>query len=87
MKIQRSFFSKGFSALGFVMVVATITLVGFVAFRFLDAQDNTEVAMPEPATSQVANLETAEDVDEVTQILESAELDSLDAELDEQFAF
>lgn len=87
MRIQRSFFSRGFPALGFVMVVATITLVGFVAFRFLDAQDNTEVATPQPTSSQVANIENTKDVDEVTKVLDSAELDSLDAELDEQFAF
>lgn len=76
---------------GFVMVLATITLIGFAAFRFLDAQDNTEVATTEtqPTTSQVATIETTEDVETVTHELENldAELDGLDSELDAEFAF
>jgi uncharacterized membrane-anchored protein YhcB (DUF1043 family) len=74
------------------MVVATITVIGIVAFRFLDAQDNTQIAKEQtatPQTSQVATVETAEDVETVATELESAEaeLDSLDAELETEFAF
>ncbi len=79
--------------LGLVMVVATITVVGFVAFRFLDAQDNTQVAdttsQTAPAETQVASVENVEDVETVTDELDQAdaELNAIDAELDTQFAF
>ena len=73
-----------------VMVTVTITVIGFVAFRFLDAQDNTQVAQ-EPPTSetQVATVETVEDVETVTHVLDQAEteLDAIDSELDAEFAF
>lgn len=79
---------QGFAAFGIVMVVATITLVGFVAFRFLDAQDNTEIASDQPSTaSKVATIESEQDIDTVTAELDSAELDSIDANLDQEFAF
>lgn len=77
--------SRGFAALGIVMVVATITLVGFVAFRFLDAQDNTEVATD--TSSNVAVIESTRDIDTVTDDLDSAQLDSIDADLDKAFSF
>lgn len=81
-------FQHGFAVFGLVMVVATITLVGFVAFRFLDAQDNTEVATNRPAqVSQVATIESEQDIDTVTTELDSTELDSIDADLDKAFAF
>lgn len=85
-------FRRGRALLSLVMVVATITVVGIVAFRFLDAQDNTQVAEHQntsPETSQVATVETIEDVETVTTELETAEaeLNSLDAELDAEFAF
>lgn len=78
-----------------IMVVATITVIGIVAFRFLDAQDNTQVAettttsVPAPAETQVATVETVEDVETVTSELEQAEaeLDTIDAELETEFAF
>lgn len=79
---------QGFAIFGLVMVVATITLVGFVAFRFLDAQDNTQVATDTPAqTSQIATIETEKDIDQVTADLDSSELDGIDADLDQAFAF
>lgn len=74
--------------LGFSMVVSTITLIGFVAFQFLDAQDNTEIAnTPSTTSSEVATIETPEDVVTVAQTLDTAELDSLDSELDTEFNF
>ena len=81
-------FQQGFAVFGLVMVVATITLVGFVAFRFLDAQDNTEVASDQPIkVSQVVTIESEKDVDTVSTELDSAELDSIDADLDAEFSF
>lgn len=78
----------GFAVFGLVMVVATITLVGFVAFRFLDAQDNTEVASDQPAkVSQVVTIESEQDIDTVTAELDSTELDAIDAGLDAEFSF
>lgn len=90
--MKRLSFRRGRPFLSLVMVVATITVVGFVAFRFLDAQDNTQVAEQQntsPDTTQVATVETIEDVETVTTELDTAdaELDSLDAELDAEFAF
>lgn len=88
--MRKSLFEKGFSVFGIVMVVATITLVGVVAFRFLAAQDNTEVAKtPVQDASTVATVKTAQDVQTVTTQLDNAtsELDSLDADLDTQFNF
>lgn len=88
--MRKSLFQKGFAAFGIVMVVATITLVGVVAFRFLAAQDNTHIAkIPTPESSTVASVETVEDVETVTAELDqaTAELDNLDAELDAEFAF
>ena len=78
--------------LSLVMVVATITVVGIVAFRFLDAQDNTQVAKtpaPVPTQTQVAKVESVEDVETVTNELDQAdaELNAIDAELDTEFAF
>lgn len=75
-----------------VMVAATITVIGLVAFRFLDAQNNTEVAnTPQTTTAetQVASVETPEDVETVAQVPDQAEaeLDTIDAELDAEFAF
>lgn len=83
---------NGFAMLGFVMVVATITVVGVVAFRVLDAHDNTEVASQTPktpTTQQVAAIETPRDLEVITAELDDtmAELDALDAELDAEFAF
>lgn len=81
-------FQHGFAVFGLVMVVATITLVGFVAFRFLDAQDNTEVASDQPATvSQVVTIESAQDIETVTAELDSSELEAIDAGLDAEFSF
>lgn len=84
-------FQHGFAMLGFVMVVATITVVGVVAFRFLDAQDNTEVATkaPVPKTQQVASVESPKDVEAVTAELDAAEneLNAIDAELNAEFDF
>lgn len=89
MKLRdKSYFQNGFAAFGVVMVVATITLIGFVAFRFLAAQDNSEVATTDTAyVSQVANIETIKDVETVTSELDTAELDSLDADLNSEFDF
>lgn len=79
---------KGFAIFGLVMVVATITLVGFVAFRFLDAQNNTEVAVSQPTpASSVATIESEQDIDTVTAELDSIELESIDAGLNEEFSF
>lgn len=89
--MSKLFFRKSFAWLGIVMVVATITLVGAVAFRFLDAQDNTQVAQTDTSkeSSQVATLETVQDVETVTQELDQldSELNQLDSELDAEFAF
>ena len=76
-----------------IMVVATISVVGLVAFRLLDAQDNTQVADAPTTTvaeeTKVATVETVEDVETVTQVLDEvdAELNTIDAELDAEFAF
>lgn len=89
--MSKLFFRKSFAMLGIVMVVATITLVGVVAFKFLDAQDNTQVAQTDTSkeSSQVATIETVEDVETVTQELNQldSELNTLDSELDAEFAF
>lgn len=75
------------SAFGLMMVAATIILLGIVAFRFIDAQKNTEVADTKPATSQVTTVAKAADIDKATAELDTADLDAnfeaeLDAELD-----
>lgn len=85
--MSASCLQSGFAKLGVVMVTATITLVGFVAFRFLQAQDNTEVATTNQSTSQVASIKSVQDVETVTEELDTTELDSLDAELDDEFTF
>lgn len=91
MKKQKlPFFQRSYSMLSFVMVVATITLVGIVGFRFLDAQDNTEIATTTgqaAQTRQVADINSSEDVEAVTEELDTAEIDQLDAELDQAFDF
>lgn len=91
MKKQKlPFFQRSYSMLSFVMVVATITLVGIVGFRFLDAQDNTEVATtngPSTQTRQVAEINSSKDVATVTEELETAEFEQLDTELDQAFDF
>lgn len=81
-------------AFSIVMVVSTITLVGLVAFQFLDAQNTTQIAqVPETAaTKQVAPAEpetitTPADIDTVTEQLDVSELDTLDAELSAEFDF
>ena len=83
-------FRRGRSSFSLVMIAATITVIGFVAFRFLDVQDNTQVAK-EPATTevQVASVKSVEDVDTATRALDQteAELDSIDSELDAEFDF
>lgn len=71
----------------FVMVVATITLVGIVGFRFLDKQDNTQIANKAAESQQVASVSSVKDVDTVTKQLDTTELDTLDAKLDEEFKF
>ena len=86
--MKNAFAQKGFALLSLVMVVATVTLVGFVAFRFLDAQDNTQIADDSShTTTQVAAVNNADDVETVSKQLDSAELDSLDADLDKEFSF
>ena len=83
-------FRRGRSSFSLVMIAATITVIGFVAFRFLDVQDNTQVAK-EPTTTevQVASVKSVEDVDTATRTLDQteAELDSIDSELDAEFDF
>ena len=83
-------FRRGRSSFSLVMIAATITVIGFVAFRFLDVQDNTQVAK-EPTTTevQVASVKSVEDVDTATRALDQteAELDSIDSELDAEFDF
>ena len=82
------FFQRSIAMLSFIMVVATITLVGIVGFRFIDAQDNTEVATTGHAqTNQVATVTSTEDVEAVTEELSATEIDQLDAELDQAFDF
>lgn len=84
----RPLFQHGFAIFGLVMVVATITLIGFVAFRFLDAQNNTEIASNGTnQTSQIATIQSEADISTVTQELDSAELDGIDAGLDQEFSF
>lgn len=90
--MRKHVLQNGFAMLGLVMVVATITVVGVVAFRVLDAHDNTEVATKTPTaqtTQQVATIETPQDIEVITTELDDAmaELDALDAELDAEFAF
>ena len=86
--MSKSLFSRSRRMFGLVMVVATITLAGVVAFRFLAEQDNTQVAT-QPAHTEVAKVESVKDVETVTQEVDSvdAELSSLDAELDSEFSF
>ena len=83
-------FRRGRSSFSLVMIAATITVIGFVAFRFLDVQDNTQVAK-EPTTTevQVASVKSVEDVDTASRALDQteAELDSIDSELDAEFDF
>lgn len=81
------FFQRSFAMFSFVMVVATITLVGIVGFRFLDKQDNTQVATESSTSQQVARVTSAKDVETVTQQLDTTELETLDAELDQEFDF
>ena len=85
-KKQLPFFQRSFAMFSFVMVVATITLAGLVGFRFLDAQDNTEVAV-QTAPQEVTTVASTKDVEAVAQQLDTTELDAIDAELDSQFDF
>ena len=85
MRRGRPFFSL-------IMVAVTTTVIGLVAFQLLDAQDNTQVAnttVPTTTESKVATVESVKDVETVTQELDQAEaeLESIDAELDTEFAF
>ena len=87
-KQKMPFFQRSYAMLSLVMVVTTITLVGIVGFRFLDAQDNTRIASNGTAPSaQIATVTSAEDVEEVTEQLSAAEIDNLDSELDQAFDF
>lgn len=82
---------KGFGFVGVVMVVAAISLMGLVAFRFLDAQNTTEVANETTLTSKpvVAAIQKLADIDSTSNQLDDVELDSvaLDAELDAELDF
>ena len=71
------------------MVVASITLMGLVAFRFLDAQDNTEIADTTSTSQQrIAAIQETADIDTTIKLLDSEELDStLDADLDAELDF
>lgn len=86
--MSKSLFSRSRRLFGLVMIVATITLAGVVAFQFLDQQDNTEVAT-QPSHAEVAKVESVKDVETVTQEVDSvdAELSNLDAQLDSEFSF
>lgn len=76
------------SAFGLMMVAATIILLGIVAFRFIDAQKNTEVANTTPAPSKVTTVAKAADIDKATAELDSADLDvNFEAELDAELDF
>lgn len=91
--MSRSRLQLSFGTLGIVMVIATITLVGLVAFRFLDAQNNTQVVKaPETSTlkpeSVPATINTSDDIDTITAQLDKLDLDALDgADLDAELDF
>lgn len=76
--------------IGLAMVTTTVSLAGLVAFRALDAHDNSKVAREatlEPAVSQVATIESTADLDTAVAEIETLEFDGLDASLDEEFDF
>lgn len=81
----------GFGAFGIIMVVATISLMGLVAFRFLDAQDNTEVARKQQQTQHahpIASVNTASDVDTVVKQIDDVNVDALEGpDLDAELNF
>ncbi len=89
MKYLKDF--PGFGAFGLIMVVATISLVGLVAFRFLDAQDNTEVAKKstQPAqTTVVASINKSDDIDKAIADIDELNVDAIDnADLEAELNF
>lgn len=93
--MKRSLPQSGFGALGLIVVAATITLAGFVAFRYLAVTDNTEVALTSTPTSQqhqsaqtVATVNSAHDVDTVIHQMDTVQVDSIDdADLDAELNF
>jgi uncharacterized membrane protein YukC len=90
--MRRNFRRHGFAWLGVGMVVATIVLASFVAFRYAKTQDNTEVASTPVTTASTAETTSApitsvNDIDTVTAELDQLNLDEIDAQLDTQFDF
>lgn len=93
--MKRPLRQSGFGALGLIVVAATITLAGFVAFRYLAVTDNTEVASNSTPASQqhqsaqtVAAVNSAHDVDTVIHQLDAVPVDSMDgADLDAELNF
>lgn len=81
---------SGFGFIGIVMVVASISLMGIVAFRFLDAQSNVEVADVNTTRNQprIAAIQTSSDIDAATTQLDSTDLEgSFDSDLDAELNF
>ncbi|MEO5499659.1 MAG: hypothetical protein ABIR46_04115 [Candidatus Saccharimonadales bacterium] len=73
---------------GLIIITATVTIMGVVAFKALDAHDNSEVAVQtEQTSSQVASVETVQEVATIERELESLDVESLDADLDASFDF
>jgi CHASE3 domain sensor protein len=80
------FFQRSFAMFGLIMVVTTITLVGIVGFSLIDRQNNTQVATT-TSSEHVAEVSSVQDIDKVTQQLDTTQLEALDAELEGQFDF
>ncbi len=73
---------------GLIIITATITVMGVIAFKALDTYDNSEVAtQPQPTTSEVAAVETVKEVASIESELQALNVESLDADLDASFDF
>jgi Tfp pilus assembly protein PilV len=85
--IHRPTPQKGFAFVEVILVVVTVALIGFVAFRFIDNQNASKTVAPAPTETQDVALNSTADVDAAVQQADSVDLDSVDSELETEFNF
>lgn len=74
---------------GLIIISVTVTVLGVIGFKAMDAHDNSEVATQPTTTtsSQVAVAETVQEVQSIESELQALDVESLDADLDASFDF
>jgi len=85
--IHRPTRAKGFAFVEVILVVVTVALIGFVAFRFIENQNESQTVAPAPTGTQDVALNSTADVDAAVQQADSVDLDSVDKELEAEFNF